>query len=360
MQTSLAVVQNAGTELAQIGDTAGAMARLEGWIRNLLGEGFDPALPATDFDAAIIVDWLESGKKADSEKTRREYLRDLCGPNIGFLAFVNRKPLKLITRKDVQGYKKALETVVIPATARRAEHGLAIGSQRRMLAAIKGLLSHSNGLGYTPFNPGKGVTLPVLPESKRDKAATQKQARKVLRAAQARAEDAKGEKQGRTRRRDYLLNKLCYLTGGRISEVLNLRWRHLYSTDAGAECKIERGKGKKERVVSINGALFDELQAMRAERSAGADQFVFLSQKGARLSISQAWRIVTKLASNAGIEKRITPHTWRHSLATHLLDAGAPLHQVSEMLGHSDPKITIKAYYSESRSLNVEDFIQVD
>jgi hypothetical protein len=59
---------------------------------------------------------------------------------------------------------------VISATARRAEHSFAASSQIRMLACVKGLLTHANGIGYTPFNPGKGVALPTLPESKRDKA----------------------------------------------------------------------------------------------------------------------------------------------------------------------------------------------
>jgi site-specific recombinase XerD len=69
---------------------------------------------------------------------------------------------------------------------------------------------------------------------------------------------------------------------------------------------------------------------------------------------------VNTLANEANVAKKISPHTWRHSTATQLFDAGAPLHKVSRFLSHSDPKITVKAYYSESKGLKVEDFIDVE
>ena len=183
---------------------------------------------------------------------------------------------------------------------------------------------------------------------------------KMLVTAQNRAEATETEKRAKTRRRDYLLNKLLYLTGGRISEVLALRWGHVYATDKGGEMKILHGKGRKERVISLLEELLEALREMRADRRAGDEDFVFTSQKGGRLSVSQAWRIVNALADEANVTKKVSPHTWRHSIATQLLDAGAPLHKVSSFLGHSDPKITVKAYYSESEGLKVEDFIDVE
>ncbi len=99
---------------------------------------------------------------------------------------------------------------------------------------------------------------------------------------------------------------------------------------------------------------------MRADRHGIDEDFVFTPQKGGRLSVSQAWRIVNALADEANVSKRVSPHTWRHSIAKQLLDAGAPLHKVSSFLGYSDPKITVKAYYSESEGLKVEDFIDVE
>jgi integrase/recombinase XerD len=309
---------------------------------------------ATTYDKVI------DANKAESPKTQREYLRDVCGPTTGFLTFVGAKPLAAVSRQDVQNYRDALKAVVIPATARRAEHSLAASSQTRMLASVKGLLTHANGIGYTPFNPGKGVALPALPESKRDKALSQSQSMKMLLTAQNRAEATETEKRAKTRRRDYLLNKLLYLTGGRISEVLALRWGHIYATDKGGEMKIVHGKGRKERIIRLPEELFAALREMRADRLGADEDFVFTSQKGGQLSVSQAWRIVNALADEANVTKKVSPHTWRHSIATQLLDAGAPLHKVSSFLGHSDPKITVKAYYSESEGLRVEDFIEVE
>jgi len=91
-----------------------------------------------------------------------------------------------------------------------------------------------------------------------------------------------------------------------------------------------------------------------------AQPLPFTSQKGGQLSVLQAWRIVNALADEANVTKKVSPHTWRHSIATQLLDAGAPLHKVSSFLGHSDPKITVKADYSESEGLKIEDFIDVE
>jgi site-specific recombinase XerD len=309
---SLATIQT--SSLAQVGESDGAMEKLAQLARELLGESFQLTMPANEGDAAVILDWLRSGTKAESPKTQREYLRDVCGPTTGFLTFVGAKPLAAVTRQDVQNYRDALKAVVIPATARRAEHSLAASSQIRMLASVKGLLTHANGIGYTPFNPGKGVALPSLPESKRDKALSQSQSMKMLVTAQNRAEATETEKRAKTRWRDYLLNEVCYFTGGRISEVLALRWRDIYATDKGGEMKIVRGKGRKERVISLPEGLFAALQAMRAERRAGDEDFVFTSQKGGQLSVSQAWRIVNALADEANVTKKVSPHTWRVSL----------------------------------------------
>jgi site-specific recombinase XerD len=134
---------------------------------------------------------------------------------------------------------------VIPATARRAEHSLAASSQIRMLACVKGLLTHANGIGYTPINSGKGVALATLLESKRDKTLFQYQSMKMLVTAQNLAEATETEKRANTQWRDYLLNEECYFTGGRISEVLALRWRDIYAPDWGGEMKIVRGNGAR-------------------------------------------------------------------------------------------------------------------
>ena len=108
----------------------------------------------------------------------------------------------------MQNYKQALKEIVIPETERRAKHSLAVATQHRTLASVKGLLMHTNAIGYTPFNPGKGVSLPPLPESKRDKALSKAQSRKMLDAAKRRAETTDTEKRAKIRQRDQLLNEV--------------------------------------------------------------------------------------------------------------------------------------------------------
>lgn len=344
--------------LAQIGDASGAVEKLAAMVADLLGQGFAPVLPTSEGDAAVIRDWLRSGRRGESRKTQTEYLRDLCGPAFGFLAFVASKPIAMVTRQDFTDYKEHLAALIVGASDKREAHPLSIATQCRILASIKGLLTHTNAIGYAPYNPGKGVVLPSLPKSKRDKALSQSQAIKMLTAAERRADDTETDKRKATRHRDFLLNKMFYMTGGRLSEMLGLRWSDIYATDKGGECRILRGKGNKERVVNLPAELYDALMVMRA--AASEDGFVFRSQKGGKLGLSQGLRIVKAVAAEAKISKRVTPHTWRHSIATQLLDAGAPLHQVSNFLGHSDPKITVANYYHPAAGLDVTEYIKQD
>lgn len=354
MRNSFSLVKrDQADHLAQVGDLAGKLDALAALIEERLGANFHPTMPASEVDAAIVLDWLGTGKKAQSKKTLKEYLRDLCGPKTGFLAFVGAKPLSTVTREDVRGFAKALAEVTIPETDKREAHALSLATQRRMLAAVKGLFSHANGMGLLPFNPGKGVVLPSLPESKRDKALTRGQSLTLQAAADVRAESDVYQV---TRRRDALLLQVLYTSGARISEALSLKWSDIYATDRGAEVRIIRGKGDKERLVGLPAGVYSDLLALRAD--AADDAYVFVSQKGGRLSEAQGWRIVKGLAQAAKIKRHVSPHVLRHSIATQLLDAGAPLHQVSEFLGHSDPQVTIKSYYSQASALDVSDYLK--
>jgi hypothetical protein len=93
------------TALAQVGEDAGAMDKLTQLARVLLGENFQLTMPTTKGDAAVMLDWLRSGTKAASPKTKREYLRDVCGPTTVFLNFAGAKSLAAVTRQDMQNYR---------------------------------------------------------------------------------------------------------------------------------------------------------------------------------------------------------------------------------------------------------------
>jgi integrase/recombinase XerD len=142
--------------------------------------------------------------------------------------------------------------------------------------------------------------------------------------------------------RDRSLLELAYGAGLRVSELCTLALTDLLLTE-----NLVRvfGKGGKERVVpigrSVIGAVSVYLHTMRSELDRGKSRGrVLLNARGQPLSRVGAWGIVKRAAKRAGITKRVTPHTLRHSFATHLLEGGADLRAVQEMLGHADLSTT--------------------
>jgi integrase/recombinase XerD len=142
--------------------------------------------------------------------------------------------------------------------------------------------------------------------------------------------------------RDRALLELLYASGARVSEAVSLRTDGL---EPGLRVVRLTGKGSKTRIVPIGGrarrALADWIEGPRRELPGAARRGeVFLSKRGAPLDRSNAWRRVRAAALRAGIAKRVTPHTLRHSFATHLIEAGADLRSVQEMLGHASVETT--------------------
>ena len=139
--------------------------------------------------------------------------------------------------------------------------------------------------------------------------------------------------------RDRAMLETLYATGARVSELVNLKQSDLFMDDGFARIF---GKGSKERVVPIGGeALFrigqyrTRIRPKLAESGPGADA-LFLSLRGRPLTRLAVWKILKGYAVSAGISATISPHTFRHSFATHLLEGGADLRSVQEMLGHAD------------------------
>lgn len=134
--------------------------------------------------------------------------------------------------------------------------------------------------------------------------------------------------------RDQALLELFYATGMRVSEVATLRREDVNLESAFLKC---RGKGEKERIVPLGQVAIDALKAYLKIKDKNTDGFVFCNGKGKKpLTRQRIWQLVRKYARLAGIQKRITPHTFRHSFATHLLEGGADLRIVQELLGHAD------------------------
>lgn len=140
-------------------------------------------------------------------------------------------------------------------------------------------------------------------------------------------------------RRDRALLELLYATGCRASELSNLRLRDLHLDEAFAVC---RGKGAKERLVPLGRRAAEAVRAyLRDERPKLAEaaprpaDWVLLSYRGRRLRRERIWELLKKYACRVGAPPEVSPHTLRHSFATHLLAGGADLRQVQEMLGHA-------------------------
>jgi len=138
--------------------------------------------------------------------------------------------------------------------------------------------------------------------------------------------------------RDRALLELAYATGVRVSELVGLQLQHILYQDGLARVF---GKGSKERIVPVGrralGAVALYAREIRPllDRTLGGGT-LFLNARGTPLSRVGAWGVIKRAARQAGIAKRVTPHTLRHTFATHLLEGGADLRAVQEMLGHRD------------------------
>jgi integrase/recombinase XerD len=148
--------------------------------------------------------------------------------------------------------------------------------------------------------------------------------------------------------RDRALLELLYATGARVTEIINLNTTDISTMkndDAQVTAIRVKGKGGKERVVPIGSfgltAVNDYLTRSRPTLSKVLTQkALFLNQRGGRLTRQSAWSIVASRAARAGLAEVVTPHSMRHSFATHLLDGGADIRVVQELLGHASVTTT--------------------
>jgi integrase/recombinase XerD len=145
--------------------------------------------------------------------------------------------------------------------------------------------------------------------------------------------------------RDRALLELLYSSGARISEVIGLNVGDISYSEEGFATLLVRGKGGKDRIIPIGSfarkALDDYLVRIRPTLAAKkASSTLFLNLRGGRLSRQAAWNIVLTAAKKAGLERKVSPHALRHSFATHLLDGGADIRVVQELLGHSSVTTT--------------------
>jgi len=143
--------------------------------------------------------------------------------------------------------------------------------------------------------------------------------------------------------RNRAMLELLYSSGLRVSELINLKLNDLFFDE---EVIRVLGKGSKQRIVPIGNSAKDYIKKYILRSRSGfaskikSGNILFLNKRGTKLSRMGIWKIVDRYAKEAGIKKEIHPHTFRHSFATHLLEGGADLRAVQEMLGHVDISTT--------------------
>ncbi len=222
---------------------------------------------------------------------------------------------------------------------RRNDPGLAPSSLRRRAAALKGFYRFAYGEGLIPVDVAAHLDLPrpsrLLPET-----LTVVEVERLLDAAGGEDDDLHGL-------RDRALLELLYAAGLRIGEAVGLDREDL-STD-GAFVRVI-GKGDKERLVPVGDVALDWLARWLAgpwpsllalgHVALARGGPLFLGDRGGRLARQQAWAAVKRACSRAGLAERVSPHTLRHSFATHLLEGGADLRIVQELLGHASISTT--------------------
>ena len=150
--------------------------------------------------------------------------------------------------------------------------------------------------------------------------------------------------------RDQAMLELLYSSGARVSELIGINLNDLSSieTDDGVVTTLKlRGKGSKERIVPLGSfaskAIESYMVRVRPElaaKSAKTTSALFLNSRGSRISRQSAWQMVLDAAEAAGVTEHVSPHVFRHSYATHLLDGGADIRVVQELLGHASVTTT--------------------
>ncbi len=304
----------------------------------------EPALPAeipAELSAALggYLDHLMI-ERGLARNTLLSYRRDLAG-YLRYLAAIGVRDAAEVTEAMITGYVSALRS---PSDGTPP---LAASSVARALAAVRGWHKYLVVEGAVSSNPALDVRPPKKPQ-RLPKALTVEQVSTLLNAA-----GGPGDQAAQPRAlRDRALLEFLYATGARISEAVGL---DVDDIDTSVGSVRLTGKGSKERVVpvgsfalaAIDAYLVRGRPALAQARAASATGVarrdapaLFLNARGGRLSRQSAWQVLRDVAGRAGLTEHVSPHTLRHSFATHLLAGGADVRVVQELLGHASVTTT--------------------
>ncbi|MBA4374472.1 MAG: tyrosine recombinase XerC [Thermodesulfovibrio sp.] len=254
-------------------------------------------------------------QRAASVHTVRAYRKDLEG----FSAYVKKAPeeIELI---DIRGF-----------IALQIRAGLSKTTAGRRLGAVRSFFKYLHREGQIKVNPAKLVSSPKIP----------KLLPKFLTVDDTFSLVEKPGAIGFMQARDRAILELLYSSGLRVSEVAGLKVEEVNTREGLVKV---RGKGKKERIVPVGSKAIDAIKTYLVEKILlkRKHNALFLNRRGTPLSDRGIRRIVVKYARLIGISGQIGPHTLRHSFASHLLQGGADLRVIQELLGHSSLSTTQK------------------
>jgi integrase/recombinase XerD len=282
--------------------------------------------------AQLVDDYLRhlSIERGLSKNTIAAYRRDL-NSYLGYLEKQGINDASSINESEITGY---LTTI--------SESGiLSANSLARMLAGVRGLHRFWLFESITDGDPSSMVKPPKLPK-RLPKAITISEIEKLIEASGPDPKKLEDGEPDLARVRDRAILELLYATGASISELTAL------NLDDLVDPTMIRlfGKGSKERMVPVGSFAQRALEVylVRARpvlvKKGKGTPALFLNQRGGRLSRQSAWQIISDAADAAKIQSEVSPHTLRHSFATHLLEGGADVRVVQELLGHSSVATT--------------------
>ncbi len=290
---------------------------------------------------ALIHRFLEhlDGERNASPNTLRKYEEAL----LRFLGFLGRDFLG----KDPEAVRpEEVDAMAVRSfLAALTRDGLAKRSQAQMLSAVRSLFRFACREGTLAANPAQSVRTPKIPKT----------LPRHLRPGEIEnlleAPSGAVVLDERLARRDRAILELLYAAGLRVSELVSLDWQTI---DLSARVLRVRGKGNKERMVPFGNPAADALrhwlevwESVRAGTAGSppadtGSEPVFLNFRGGRLTDRSVRNILDRWVDQAAVARGVHPHTLRHTFATHLLEAGADLRTIQELLGHSSLSTTQK------------------
>lgn len=263
-------------------------------------------------------------EKSLSPNTLEAYMDD-CGKLLGYLDDCNLDE-QTVTLDDLHGFAAAM-----------GDLGIAPRSQARILSGVRSFFKFLNLDGYRPDDPSELLESPKTGRHLPD-VLTVQEIDTIISCIDLTTPEG---------HRNRAMLETMYSCGLRVSELCSLKMQDLYPEEGFIRVT---GKGNKERLVPISPRAIHEISLYLDDRchidiKAGSEHFLFLSiRRGRPISRVMVFDIVKDLVSKAGITKTVSPHTFRHSFATHLLEGGANLRAIQCMLGHE--KISTTEIYT--------------